>query len=103
MTKYLRRKIMKFFVYAVIVFMAYIIQTTPGLFDFYGIKPILVLPACICIAVYEGEFAGGLLAFSSEFSATAVPKPFLGSTPFCFCCSALRQDSRQFIFSEEAQ
>ncbi len=54
---------MKFFVYALIVFAAYIIQTTPGLFEFCGIKPILVLPACICIAVFEGEFAGGLFGF----------------------------------------
>ena len=38
MTKYLRRKITKFFVYALIVFGAYIIQTTPGLFDFFGIE-----------------------------------------------------------------
>ena len=63
MTKYFLRKVLKFSVYALIVFSAYIIQTTPGLFDFYGIKPILVLPACICIAVFEGEFAGGLFGF----------------------------------------
>ena len=63
MTKYFRQKVLKFFVYALIVFAAYIIQTTPGLFEFYGIKPILVLPACICIAVFEGEFAGGLFGF----------------------------------------
>ena len=63
MTKLFRRKLLKFFVYAAIVFSAYIIQTTPGLFDFYGIKPLLVLPACICIAVFEGEFAGGLFGF----------------------------------------
>ena len=63
MTKYFRRKVLKFLTYALIVFGAYIIQTTPGLFDFFGISPILVLPACICIAVYEGEFAGGLFGF----------------------------------------
>ena len=63
MTKLLRRKILKFSAYALVVFFAYIIQTTPGLFDFFGINPILVLPACICIAVYEGEFAGGLFGF----------------------------------------
>lgn len=63
MTKYLRRKILKFFVYAVIVFASYVIQSTPGLFEFQGISPMLVLPACICLAVYEGEFAGGLFGF----------------------------------------
>lgn len=63
MTKYFRKKVLKFFVYAIIVFAAYIIQTTPGLIEFYGVRPILVLPACICIAVFEGEFAGGLFGF----------------------------------------
>lgn len=63
MTKYFRRKVIKFLVYALIVFAAYIIQTTPGLIEFCGIRPILVLPACLCIAVFEGEFAGGLFGF----------------------------------------
>lgn len=63
MRKNVRKKPLKFICYAAIVFAAYIIQSTPGLFDFWGIKPILVLPACICIAVFEGEFAGGLFGF----------------------------------------
>lgn len=63
MTEHFRRKVMKFVTCALIVFAAYIIQTTPGFFEFFGISPILVLPACICIAVFEGEFAGGLFGF----------------------------------------
>lgn len=63
MTKLFRRKLLKFSVYALIVFSAYILQTSTALFDFCGIKPILVLPACICIAVFEGEFAGGIFGF----------------------------------------
>lgn len=63
MTENFRRKIIKFAIYALIVFAAYIIQTTPGLFEIFGITPFLVLPACICIAVFEGEFAGGLFGF----------------------------------------
>ncbi len=63
MTKLLQRKILKFFTYAMIVFGAYILQTTPGLLEFCGIKPIIVLPLCICIAVFEGEFVGGLFGF----------------------------------------
>lgn len=63
MTKYFRRKLLKFFTYAIVVFAAYIFQTTPGLFEFFGVRPFLVLPACICLAVFEGEFAGGLFGF----------------------------------------
>ena len=54
---------MKFLTYAILVFAAYIIQTIPGFMSFFGVAPILVLPACICIAVFEGEFAGGLFGF----------------------------------------
>ena len=63
MTKLFRRRLLKFTVYAVIVFAAYIIQTTPNLLDFFGIKPLLVLPMCICLAVFEGEFEGGVFGF----------------------------------------
>ncbi len=84
MTKYLRRKILKFFVYALIVFAAYILQTTPGLFDFYGIKPILVLPACICIAVYEGEFAGGLFGFFFGIFCDSTSETVFGFNAFVF-------------------
>ncbi len=63
MTKLFKRKLVKFTVYALIVFIAYILQSTPGLFDFFGISPIFVLPCCICIAVFDGEFSGGLFGF----------------------------------------
>lgn len=63
MTKLLQRKILKFLTYAIIVFTAYILQTTPALLEFFGVKPLLVLSLCICIAVFEGEFAGGLFGF----------------------------------------
>ena len=84
MTKYLRRKIAKYSVYALIVFAAYILQTTPGIFDFYGIKPILVLPACICIAVYEGEFAGGLFGFFFGIFCDSASETILGFNALLF-------------------
>ena len=84
MTKYLRRKIAKFSVYALIVFAAYILQTTPGFLDFYGIKPILVLPACICIAVYEGEFAGGLFGFFFGIFCDSASETILGFNALLF-------------------
>ncbi len=63
MTKLFKRKLLKFIVYALIVFFAYILQSTPGVLEFFGITPILVLPCCICIAVFDGEFSGGLFGF----------------------------------------
>jgi len=84
MTKYFRRKVIKFFTCFVIVFASYIIQTTPGLFEFFGIKPILVLPACICIAVFEGEFAGGLFGFFAGLLCDSASETVFGFNAFIY-------------------
>lgn len=84
MTKYFRRKVLKFLVYALIVFAAYIIQTTPGLFEFYGVKPMLVLPACICIAVFEGEFSGGLFGFCFGLFCDSASETIFGFNALVF-------------------
>ena len=78
MTKYFRRKLLKFFVYAVIVFLSYIIQSTPGILEFQGISPILVLPACICLAIYEGEFAGGIFGFLAGLFCDSTAETIFG-------------------------
>ena len=63
MTAYLRRKIIKFSVYAIIIYVLYILQSTPGFLEVCTTAPILVLPACVCLAVYEGGFAAGIFGF----------------------------------------
>ncbi|MCL2579050.1 MAG: hypothetical protein FWE32_03355 [Oscillospiraceae bacterium] len=50
----------KYTIYALILLLFYVLQTTPGLFAIFGIRPILVVPAAVAIAMYEGEFVGGL-------------------------------------------
>ena len=84
MTKLFRRKVIKFITYFLIVFASYIIQTTPGLFEFLGIVPILVLPACICIAVFEGEFAGGLFGFFAGLLCDSTSETVFGFNAFIF-------------------
>lgn len=53
-------RIFKYALYSVLLYLLYIIQTTPGLFSLWGIKPIWVVPFAVSIAIYEGEFAGGI-------------------------------------------
>lgn len=38
----------------------YVLQTTPGLFVIRGVKPVLVVPFALAIAMHEGEFVGGI-------------------------------------------
>lgn len=50
----------KYCAYGLLLLFLYILQTTPGLLEVLGIKPFFIVPAVICIAMYEGEFVGGL-------------------------------------------
>ena len=52
----------KWMIYIVLVIFAYVLQSTPSLFQIMGAKPLLILPLVITIACYEGNMAGGLFA-----------------------------------------
>lgn len=51
----------KYLLYVLIVYFSYILQVTPSLFSIAGVRPVLVLPAVICIAMFEGELTGALI------------------------------------------
>ena len=55
-----RSQILKWACYAVALFVCAALQTTPGLFQLGQAKPLFILPLCLAVAVYEGEFAGAL-------------------------------------------
>lgn len=55
-----RSQILKWVCYAVALFVCAALQTTPGLFQLGQAKPLFILPLCLAVAVYEGEFAGAL-------------------------------------------
>ncbi len=46
--------------YVGIILLSYILGSTPGLLTFYGTSPNLMIPLVTVIAMYEGEFAGGM-------------------------------------------
>lgn len=62
MNKILLRKICKYGVYTVLIFLSFLIQCTPGALTFCGVKPLLVFPLCIAIAFFEGEYTSAILA-----------------------------------------
>ena len=53
-------QILKWVCYAVALFVCAALQTTPGLLQLGQAKPLFILPLCLAVAVYEGEFAGAL-------------------------------------------
>lgn len=47
----------KWVVYTLLLLLFYVLQTTPLLFQIRGIKPVLIVPYVICIALFENEAA----------------------------------------------
>lgn len=46
--------------YCFVMLILYVLQNTPGFLTMMGVKPNLIIPAAIGIAMLEGEYAGGL-------------------------------------------
>ena len=111
----------RYVVYTVIFFLFYVLQNTPSLFSVRGIKPILLIPAAVVFAMYEGEFIGGIFGalagmlcdmggfFLFGFDAiltlvfSAVSGLFTSlagtlETHSCWCCFLCRSDAASLIF-----
>ena len=48
----------KYLLYVVIFLILFALQTTPRLFEIMGVKPVLLIPAALALAVVEGEGVG---------------------------------------------
>ena len=57
-----RTKLMiaKYALYVLLMVILYVLQTDPNLFAIAGVKPGLVLPFAVCIAMFDSQLAGGL-------------------------------------------
>lgn len=61
MTKKTHLWVLKYALMVLLLWVLYILQTTPRLFSIYGVKPILVVPAAVCMAMFDGEMVGGIM------------------------------------------
>lgn len=50
----------KWAAYSLMLLVAATLQTLPGRFTIGGAKPIFILPLCLAVALFEGEYAGAL-------------------------------------------
>lgn len=55
-----RSQMLKWGSYALGLLLCTMLQTTPGLFQLGQAKPLYLLPLCLAVAMFEGEFAGAL-------------------------------------------
>lgn len=61
MTKKTHIRVLKYALMVLLLWVLYILQTTPRFLSVVGVKPILVIPAAVCIAMFEGELTGGIM------------------------------------------
>lgn len=55
-----RTQLLKWGCYTLLLVICTALQTTPGLFQFGAAKPLWLLPLCLAVSTFEGEFAGAI-------------------------------------------
>lgn len=50
--------ITKWVLYILIVLVAAALQSVPNFLQFGSVKPLFILPVCLAVAIYEGEYSG---------------------------------------------
>ena len=79
MNNKLRYSVMHYGLCALIFFLIYILQSTPGVLELWGCKPLLLAPCVISVAMLEQEYPGALLgAFAGALC------DLNANTYFCF-------------------
>ncbi len=94
------RLTIKWFLYTLVLVAAHVVGQNADLFEFSGVRPVLILPVAICVAMFEHEFPGGLFAaaagilwgLSSDavFGYYAILLLVLGVTAGLICSYVLR-------------
>lgn len=56
-----KKNSVKWLLYIFSLFLAFILQTTVGFFQVFGVKPIFILPVMVYISMFEGELAGAVI------------------------------------------
>ncbi len=55
------KQVIKYGIFMFSVFVLYILQSTPGFLQIFGVKPVLIIPFCTSLAMLdESEYAGGV-------------------------------------------
>ena len=49
--------------YALVIYFIFILQNTPYFMEIYGVKPNFLYIIAVAVAMYEGEFTGGIFGF----------------------------------------
>lgn len=78
----------KWCIYAALLLLLYVLQTTPGVFMIRGVKPMLLLPLAVAVACFESPLASGVFGMFCGLFTDAAADYLLGFNAIIFlvCC-----------------
>lgn len=80
----------KWAIYYLLLIIFYSLQTTPRLFEFFGIKPLLMVPLVVCVCMYEGAMSSSVFAmFAGLLWDISSDKLFGFNAVILLCCGLL--------------
>ena len=53
---------LKWVLYSLLLLSCYVLQTTPGLFEIFGKKPVLAAALAVCVSMYEGVLSSAFFS-----------------------------------------
>ena len=80
----------KWTIYYLLLLLFYTLQTTPYLFQIFGIKPVLILPLVVCISMYEGVMPSSVFSMIAGLLWDISSDKLFGfNAVILLCCSSL--------------
>lgn len=61
------RPALKWVIFSLLLLLLYALQTTPGLFEILGTKPVLILAFAIAVSMYEGVMSSAMFCMVAGF------------------------------------
>lgn len=88
MKHFKQRQIFKHILYVLLFLLLYVLQITPRLFEIGQVKPYLLIGFAVALAMFEGEFVGGIYgAFAGLLCDVAAFSLFgFNGLLLCACC-----------------
>lgn len=59
------RPALKWLIFALLLLVCYILQTTPGLFEVFHTKPVLIVSLAVCVSMYEGVMSSAFFCMTA--------------------------------------
>lgn len=81
--------ILKWVLYSVLLLLFYALQTTPGLFQIFGAKPVLILSLAVCVSMYEGVMSSAMFSMVAGLLWDISSDKLFGFNGLIFLCCGL--------------